>query len=102
VVVGGDWSGSNLVAGVLAPANGHFGDPHATLITSSPSVIPTIASIIIKGRVVDAPVTASPDTYGFVARQINAFSVNGKPQSLSNGLIDPVDQSDDTALRDVS
>ena len=102
VVVGGDWSGSNLVAGVLAATkSGFFGDPLATLITTSNSVVPTIASIIIKGHVTSATPPGSSDTYGFVAKQIDAFSVDGHAQSLTLGVIDPVDQSVDTVVRDV-
>jgi len=103
VIDAGSWSGSNLVAGVLAgQATGHFGDPSATLIATTPNVIPTIASIIIKGHVTSAPVAASPDTYGFVAKDIKSFSVNGQPQSLALGVITNVDQSTDTDLRDVA
>jgi hypothetical protein len=100
VVVGGDWSGSNLVAGVIAAAlNGNFGDAHATLISSSSTVVPTIASIIIKGNVTGS---GAHDTYGFVAKQIDAFSVDGKAQSLAVGVIDPVGQSSDTVVREVT
>lgn len=106
VFVGGDWSGSNLVAGVVEgflpgpPAVSAFGASNDTLITSISSVIPTIASIIIKGQV--QGVGASPDTYGFVAEKIDAFSLDGVAQSVALGLIDPVGQSTDTVLRDVS
>ncbi len=106
VTVGGNWSGSNLVAGVIAGTDGHFGALNATLITSSASVIPTIASIIIKGQVVSATLplgdTDVKDTYGFVAKEIDALSVHGVAQSLKNGVIDPVGDSIDTVLRDVS
>ncbi len=99
VIVGGNWSGSNLVAGVIA-ANGHFGDPHATLIDTADT--PTIASIVIKGEVINAPVAGSANTYGFVAREIGSFTLHGIAQNITAGLIDPVGQSTDTVLRDVT
>lgn len=102
VSIGGNWSGSNLVAGVIAPSGGGFGSARDTLITSSNSVIPTIASIIIKGHVTSATTPGAADTYGFVAKQIGSFSVGGHAQSLSLGIIDPVDQSVDAVLREVT
>ena len=72
----------------------------------SPLFIPTIASIIIKGQVVSATVPeGDPDaanTYGFVANKIDAFSIDGKAQSLASGFIAAVGDSIDTVLRDVS
>jgi hypothetical protein len=99
VTVGGDWSGSNLVAGVIA-ANGHFGDPHATLIDTADT--PTITSIVIKGEVINAPVAGSANTYGFVGREIGSFTLHGIAQNITAGLIDPVGQSTDAVLRDVT
>ena len=102
VVVGGNWSESNLVAGVIAASNGNFGDPHATLITTSSTVVPTIASIIIRGNVTGS---GAADTYGFVAKQIDAMSVDGHAQSLTLGVIDPVDPAGpdtDTVVREVT
>jgi hypothetical protein len=102
VVVGGDWSGSNLVAGVIAGSNGNFGASNDTLITTSSSVVPTIASIIIKGHVTSATPPGASDTYGFVAKQINSISVDGKVLKPIEGTLDPVDQSTDTDLREVT
>jgi hypothetical protein len=99
VVVGGNWSGSNLVAGAEpVTAGGPYGD--STLITTG--VIPTIASIIVKGQVVSAPVTVSEGTYGFISGKIGAFSVDGAKFSVKNKEIDPVGQSDDTILEQLS
>ena len=106
VVVGGNWAGSNLIAGAEPTmTGGNFGD--SALISSS--VIPTIASIIIEGHgapagqngVVSAPVAGAPDTYGFISGKIGAFSLDGIAQSLSLGIIDPVGHSQDTVLRDL-
>jgi hypothetical protein len=103
VIVAGNWSGSNLVAGVIAGVSGNYGDPTDVLITSSASVIPTIASIIIKGNVTNPPgVTESPETYGFVAGKIEAFTLHGVAQSAAIGVINPVGQSTDTDLRDIT
>jgi hypothetical protein len=106
VTIGGNWSGSNLVAGVIAGTDGHFGANNATLITTGSSIIPSIASIIIKGKVQSAvpppPNVDSADTYGFVAGRIDAFTLDGVAQSLTLGVIDPVGDSTDTVLRDVT
>jgi hypothetical protein len=109
VTVAGNWSESNLVAGVIAglvPNTSNttaFGQGTDKLIATSSSVIPTIASIIIKGHVTTlAGVTDSADTFGFVAKTIDAFSVAGTKPSLKAGLIDPVDLSTDTDLRFVT
>ena len=104
VKVGGNWSGSNLVAAVIAGSNGHFGDPGATLISSSKTAIPSIASIIIKGSVQRASPTDSADTYGFVAGKVEALSIDGHAVSLASLSalpIDPVGNSFDTVVRDV-
>ena len=106
VTVGGAWSGSNLVAGVIAGTDGYFGAANATLITSSASVVPTIASIIIKGQVTNPQVPSGgydePNTYGFVAKKIDAFSVDGVRQSFPTGVIPKVGSSTDAVLREIS
>lgn len=106
VSVGGNWAGSNLAAGVLAGSDGNFGTP-GTLITSSGSVIPTIASIIIKGKVenptLPAGVQDAPDTYGFVAKDIKLLSVAGALQTIKNGELKNVGTSTDTdAIEDAN
>ena len=105
VVVGGNWSGSNLVAGVSADnaqAQGKFGSLNDTLINPAPTINPTIASIIIKGQVVNAPTPGKEFTYGFVARKIDALTIHGVAQPVSFGLIDEVGTSTDTDLQDVA
>jgi hypothetical protein len=104
VIVGGNWSGSNLIAGAQ-PAN--IGGPFGSSVLINSSLISSIASIIIEGHdpaasqhgVINAPVAASPGTYGFVAGKIGAFTLDGAPQSLSFGEIDPVGLSTDTVLK---
>jgi hypothetical protein len=101
VVVNGSWSGSNLVAGVLA-ANGNFGDPNATLITSSASVVPTIAAIVIKGNVESATPPGAANTYGFVAEKIDALYVDGHAQAFAMNVVQNVDGAQDTDAREVT
>ena len=101
VTVDGNWSGTNLVAGVETTAN--FGSVTAdSLISSSASIVPTIASIIIKGQVVSATPAAPADTFGFVARKIDNLSIGGVAQPVANGFIGAVGQSIDTDLQDIS
>jgi hypothetical protein len=71
VQVTGDWSASDLVAGV-ANATGNFGTSADTLIeNSSSSVLSRIASIVIGGSVTGS--ADANDHFGFVARQIGSF-----------------------------
>jgi hypothetical protein len=107
VVVGGNWAGSNLIAGAEPPlSGGGFGD--SILITSG--LIPKIASIIIEGHgapagqngVVSAPVPAAMGTFGFVSGKIGDLILDGVTQRLTIGLIDDVGHSDDTVLRELS
>ena len=108
VIVGGDWSGSNLVAGVLAGTGGHFGaeDGSDSLIPAGNSIIPTIASIIIKGQVKSAIVPAGDtdlaNTYGIVAGKIEALSINKLAQPLGSLSTVPINPVPDTAVQDIS
>jgi hypothetical protein len=98
VVVGGDWSGSNLIAGA-APATPS--DPYggSTLIDSS--LVPTIASIIIKGHVDSA--SAAAGTYGFISGKIDSFSLAGALQKPPPATITDVGQSGgDTVLKSLA
>jgi hypothetical protein len=100
VVVGGNWEGGNLAAGVVLGASGDFGGSDASLLTTVKTVIPSIASIVIKGTVNNAP-PAAADTYGFVAETIGSVSVGGVKQSYISGQLDPLDSSGDTLVHEI-
>ncbi len=100
VTVGGSWSGSNLVAGVNHGAPGSF-TGGASLISSAGNLIPSIASIIIKGNVT-ATGSDGPDTYGFLAQKIGTFIVDGKTQTFLIGTDNNVDGAGDTDAREVT
>lgn len=109
VVVGGTWQGSNLIAGVMPDSTaGHAPwDAGATVIPVIPqgvsaSLIPSIASIVIKGKVESASVPGAADTYGFVSDTIAHFSVDGVKQTFLSGQIDPVGDSVDAVARELS
>jgi len=96
VVIGGDWSASNLIAGA-EPVTIH--GPFGQSMLINQNLVPTIASIIIKGQVESAMPTPGPaNTYGFVSGKIEAFSLHGVVQSVAFGQIDPVGESVDTIL----
>jgi len=87
VTVGQDWIASNLVAGVAADNHGLFGTPGDTEIggaETTEDLLARIARILIKGQVLGTPST-SGDHFGFVAEEINAFSVGGVAYKLKAG-----------------
>ena len=101
VKVAKDWTGSNLVAGVIAGSSGHFGDPADTLISTSNKVIPSIASIIIQGKVDSVPNGPTGDIYGIVAGKIGTLNVNGQALTLVAGAAKTLDTPTDTIAEEV-
>ncbi len=88
VTVGGNWLGSDLVAGALAGAGDRFGDANDTrLDTRSSSVSDVlaakIASVTIKGLVLATP--NASDRYGIVAEEIGAFKLGAYKAPLRPG-----------------
>ena len=90
VTVGGDWVGSNLVAGAQT-SDAYFGNGGDALISSGmpsvpggdPAKIAKITSIAITGEVLGTP--GGTDHFGFVAEEIGSFSVGGTKFPLTKG-----------------
>jgi hypothetical protein len=95
VVVGGDWTASNLVAGVSPGPDGLFGtSDDAKISGGSTGILATIARVVIGGNVVGTPASVNAtDHFGFVAEDIGAFSVDGQTLHLHAGP-----HNDDLAL----
>jgi hypothetical protein len=84
VRVGGDWTASNLIAGVKNSGFPNFGDANDSPI--NPPNVTTIASIVIGGHVNGtASSLNSTDHFGFVAHEIKAFKVGGNTTVLQVG-----------------
>jgi len=49
-----------------------------------------------------AGVSDAPNTYGFVAKKVEALTIHGVAQPVSQGLINNVGESTDTDLQDVT
>jgi hypothetical protein len=85
----GAWLSSNLVAGAenLSSSNAYFGNSNdAQIPGAGASIIPKIASITIGGIVsLDPALPADGASYGFVAREIGSFSLNGTTVALAPG-----------------
>jgi hypothetical protein len=80
VSTGGDWTASNLVAGVSAGTDGLFGtlDDFTTNMTTTFS---EITRIVIHGEAVGS--TDSSEHFGFVAQEVAAVSVAGYSYTLT-------------------
>ena len=84
VTVGGNWTASNLAAGVDRGTDGMFGTDDDVLISGGNQIIAKIASIVIKGTATGTE--GGTDHFGFVAEQIAAFKVAGAKLTLASGL----------------
>jgi hypothetical protein len=88
VIVGGDWIGSSLTAGVN-PVNTFFGDGDDTLATggkNDAAVFSKIGSLTIGGQALGTA-TAGGDFFGIVAENIGLVKINGVsiPTAAGNG-----------------
>lgn len=86
VTVGGNWTASNLAAGVERGTDTFYGTNDDTLIAEAgenPAIASKIASIVIKGQV--SGQFGSDTPFGFVAQQIGAFKVGGVGVPLTVG-----------------
>jgi hypothetical protein len=70
ILVGGNWSGSDLVAGSVAGDDGLFGTEDDALIPDENTIVSRIASVLIKGEVLATE--DANDHFGIVAAQISA------------------------------
>ncbi len=104
VLVAGNWAGGNLVAGVET-TGATFG-ANLKLIPPTASIIPTIASIIIQGKVENGPIhgaeTDGPNMYGFDTGKFGTVSIDGVAQSFPFGSITGLGNSTDTNLEEVT
>jgi hypothetical protein len=83
VRVGGNWTASDLAAGVSPGTDRMFGTDDDLLILGGNQIIAKIASITIKGTVNGTD--DGTDRFGFVAQQIGAFSSSGLKLALTAG-----------------
>jgi hypothetical protein len=87
VKVGGSWTASNLVAGVVNTGAPNFGDSHDVPISGGNSSITSkIASISIGGPVYGTPSTVNAgDSFGFVAQSIGTVKIAGLTLAPTSG-----------------
>jgi len=92
VTVYGNWTASNLVAGAGPGPDGQFGTSDDVVLGHSDyaAISSQIGPIVIKGTVVDVNNAVH---YGFVAQKVTSLSVDGKPITLTPGVLVPVDTS---------
>ncbi|MEQ1862963.1 MAG: hypothetical protein ABMA13_23830, partial [Chthoniobacteraceae bacterium] len=85
VTVGGNWSASNLVAGVAAGTDGDFGTTDDVKATGEDlaTILSRIASVTIRGTVSGAP----GEDFGFVAQHVAKMKVGTTVHPL-NALAD--------------
>jgi hypothetical protein len=83
VKVLGNWTASNLAAGVEAGNDGFFGTDDDALIAGASPIIARIASITIKGTA--GGTEGGEDHFGFVSAQIDAFKAAGTKMKLTRG-----------------
>jgi hypothetical protein len=106
VTVGGDWIGSNLVAGAMAGPDGQFGTPDDVVSDPVPAgIVARIASVTIDGQVLGT--VGGSDHFGFVSQQVGSFRVNGISLPLHPGLGNdltglPVGPTGDVTVREVA
>jgi hypothetical protein len=87
VVVGGTWSASSLVAGVIAGADGKFGTADDAMLSATGAsnradIFSKISSVIVKGIGSGSSVGTH---FGMVAEQIVAAKFNGISVALTAG-----------------
>jgi hypothetical protein len=86
VFVGGDWLGTNLVAGVAPDTNSQFGTSGNTLIgdaNQNPATNSSISTVVIVGHVLSTGV--STDHFGIMAQLVTAVTVGGTKIALTPG-----------------
>ena len=94
VVVGGNWSASSLVAGVLDATGDGFGQNDRLIAGDrTRNVVARIASIVIKGTATGS--AAEGDHFGITAQSIGKLSIDGadialKKNKRDNILLDPI------------
>jgi hypothetical protein len=106
VQVGGNWSASDLVAGVTAPTGTGFGEAGNAAISGDdrPGIVSQIGSVTIGGTATGtADVTT--DHFGFVAQRILSFKVGAQSLALKTGVSGEVfslGSTNDVRVREVA
>jgi hypothetical protein len=103
VTFGGNWTASNLVAGVSRGTDGMFGTDDDLLIPGGNQIIARIASIVIRGA---TGTEGGTDHFGVVAEEIAAFKSSGTKLTLTSGPRNdlagmPLGSSGDMTVREV-
>lgn len=87
VIVGGDWSNSNITAGAARGIDGSYGTFDDFLFNDAnlgTGVVSSIAKIVIRGQV-SGTLLDLDDGFGFVAERIGSFKANGVKAALKSG-----------------
>lgn len=80
----GNYQATDIGAGAIGAADGYFGTKDDTPISPfSGDAISRIASVVIKGQVVE---TGTPASFGIVAGKVSKVTVGGTAQSLTSSL----------------
>ncbi|HEV7868024.1 MAG TPA: hypothetical protein VGO90_10105 [Chthoniobacteraceae bacterium] len=105
VMVKGNWTGSDIVAGVVNGGSPGFGTEGDTRIDSEDNakIVSQIASIVITGNVLGTG--ADGDHFGFTAQKIGSFKIGtlAKPlNALADGQVFEIEGTTDVSVREVS
>jgi hypothetical protein len=105
VNITGNWTASNVVAGVDDVDGDGFGDADDVAIAVVDGPISKIASIIITGNVTGTG--GDGDHFGFTARQVMSVKIAGVAQALTSTGTETIDlagspATNDTAIREVA
>ena len=75
VIVRGNWSASDLVAGIADSTNDGFGRNDALIPSGSDSILSTIANLTIRGTATGTALT--DDFFGITAQSIRRAKIGG-------------------------
>jgi hypothetical protein len=89
VTVKGNWIASSLVAGIDDTTDDGFGRNDIVIAgDSTPSILSTIASVVIKGTATGS--ADAGDHFGISAQQIGKLSISGTKVPLTKGTLDDI------------
>jgi len=89
VTVKGDWIASSLVAGVDDSTADGFGQNDTVIAgDSTPSILSSIASIVIKGTATGS--ATAGDHFGISAQRVGNLTISGAKVPLSKGTLDNI------------
>lgn len=103
VTVGGDWIGSNLVAGVDVGPDELFGTADDASQVDGSDFVSKIGAITIGGIATGTP--GGADRFGIVAEKVKSLSINGAVVALNPGLVNdlfvPIGSTSDFVLTEL-